>query len=55
MACDKQYSKSQKKCRVKFILSAEAADGAKEVWLAGDFNSWSKCMKNNSENKNDKE
>ncbi len=41
MACDKQYLKSQKECKVKFILPAEAADGAKEVWLAGDFNSWS--------------
>lgn len=41
MACDKQYLKNQKECKVKFTLSAEAADGAKEVWLAGDFNSWS--------------
>ena len=41
MACDKQYLKNQKECKVKFILSAEAAGGAKEVWLAGDFNSWS--------------
>ena len=41
MACDKKYLKSQKECNVTFILSAEAAAGAKEVWLSGDFNSWS--------------
>lgn len=41
MALYKKYLKSQKECNVQFELSAEAADGAKEVWLAGDFNSWS--------------
>ena len=41
MALYKKYLKSQKECNVKFELSAEAADGAMEVWLAGDFNSWS--------------
>ena len=41
MACDKKYLKSQKECNVACILSAEAAAGAKEVWLSGDFNSWS--------------
>ncbi len=43
MALTKTYpkTKSQKTCRVKFELSAEAAGGAEKVWLAGDFNSWS--------------
>ena len=41
MACDKKYLKNQKECNVTFILSAAAAAGANEVWLSGDFNSWS--------------
>ena len=28
-------------CKVTFIVSAEAAQGAKTINLAGDFNSWS--------------
>ncbi|AEE15796.1 isoamylase early set domain-containing protein [Treponema brennaborense] len=41
MALYKTYMKTQKICKVKFELSAEAAAGAERVWLAGDFNSWS--------------
>lgn len=41
MALYKKYLKTQKACEVTFELSAEAAKNAKEVWLAGDFNSWS--------------
>ena len=41
MALYKNYLKTQKKCKVTFELSAEAANGAEKVWLAGDFNSWS--------------
>ena len=41
MALYKKYSESQKTCDVTFELSAEAANGAEKVWLAGDFNSWS--------------
>jgi 1,4-alpha-glucan branching enzyme len=41
MALYKTYLKTQKKCKVTFELSAEAANGAEKVWLAGDFNSWS--------------
>lgn len=41
MALYKTYLKTQKTCKVKFELSAEAAGDAKKVWLAGDFNSWS--------------
>lgn len=54
MALYKTYNKTQKTCSVKFEISAEAAQGAENVWLAGDFNSWSsietpmKKMKNGS-------
>ena len=41
MALYKTYSKDQKKCAVTFELTPEAANGAEQVWLAGDFNSWS--------------
>jgi len=41
MALYKSYLKTQKKCKVTFEISAEAAAGAENVWLAGDFNSWS--------------
>ena len=41
MALYKTYSKNQKTCAVTFELSPEAANGAEQVWLAGDFNSWS--------------
>ncbi|MBO5136989.1 MAG: isoamylase early set domain-containing protein [Spirochaetaceae bacterium] len=41
MALYKTYQKTQKTCKVKFELSAEAAAGVEKVWLAGDFNSWS--------------
>ena len=41
MALYKTYTKDQKKCAVTFELSPEAANGAEQVWLAGDFNSWS--------------
>ena len=56
MALYKTYSEKQKTCKVKFELSAEAAQGAEKVWLAGDFNSWSsvdtpmKKLKNGSFN-----
>ena len=41
MALHKTYSKDKTKCGVTFELSAEAAKDAEQVWLAGDFNSWS--------------
>lgn len=41
MALIKSYSKKADVCKVTFELSTEAAAGAKKVWLAGDFNSWS--------------
>ena len=41
MALYKTYTKDQKICAVTFELSPEAANGAEQVWLAGDFNSWS--------------
>lgn len=41
MALEKSYSKDKKFCTVKFIVSAEAAQGVEKINLAGDFNSWS--------------
>ena len=41
MALKKSFSKDKKTCKVTFIVSKEAAQGAKTINLAGDFNSWS--------------
>ena len=41
MSLKKTFSKDKTKCNVTFIVSAEAAQGAKKVNIAGDFNSWS--------------
>ncbi len=41
MALKKSFSKDNKKCTVTFIVTAEAAQGAKTINIAGDFNSWS--------------
>lgn len=41
MALKKTYSKDKKTCKVTFSVSPEAAQGAKTVTIAGDFNSWS--------------
>ena len=41
MALKKTYSKDKKTCNVTFTVTAEAAQGAKTVTIAGDFNSWS--------------
>ncbi|MGL4985612.1 MAG: isoamylase early set domain-containing protein [Treponemataceae bacterium] len=37
----KEYLSDGKKCNVTFEISAEMAQGAEKVFLAGDFNSWS--------------
>jgi len=37
----KKYSKNKNTCTVTFRLPAEAAPGAKSVYLVGDFNDWS--------------
>ncbi|MCR4579115.1 MAG: isoamylase early set domain-containing protein [Treponema sp.] len=41
MALKKSFSKDNQTCTVTFIVSKEAAQGAKTINLAGDFNSWS--------------
>ncbi len=41
MALKKTYSKDKTKCNVTFTVSAEAAQGAQSVTIAGDFNQWS--------------
>lgn len=40
MAYTKKFLKSRAACKVKFAIDAEAADGAEEVYLVGDFNDW---------------
>lgn len=42
MPLKKSYpKKDQKNCTVTFEVSAEAAAGAENIWIVGDFNSWS--------------
>ncbi|MBR1614716.1 MAG: isoamylase early set domain-containing protein [Treponema sp.] len=40
MALKKSFTKDGK-CNVTFTVTAEAAQGAKSITIAGDFNSWS--------------
>lgn len=40
MSLTKKYLKSKALCKVTFELAQAAANGAKEVALAGDFNAW---------------
>ena len=40
MALYKAYTKTTKKCKVKFELPAEATANVKKVALVGDFNNW---------------
>jgi 1,4-alpha-glucan branching enzyme len=42
MGLQKQFLKSKKSYKVTFSLPKEAAKGAKEVKLLGDFNNWEK-------------
>ena len=42
MSLQKQFNKSKKNCNVTFTLSKEAANGAVDVKLLGDFNNWDK-------------
>ena len=41
MSLKKSFSKDKTKCTVTFTVEPEAAQGAKTVNIAGDFNSWS--------------
>ena len=41
MGLKKSFSKDKKKCTVTFTVSAEAAQGANNINIVGDFNSWS--------------
>ena len=41
MALKKSFSKDKTKCTVTFSVSPEAAQAAKTINIAGDFNSWS--------------
>ncbi|MCI1209570.1 MAG: isoamylase early set domain-containing protein [Treponema sp.] len=41
MALKKTFSKDKEKCTVTFTVTAEAAQGANTINIAGDFNSWS--------------
>ncbi len=40
MALTKQYLKTKPQCKVRFQLSAEEANGAESICVAGDFNNW---------------
>jgi 1,4-alpha-glucan branching enzyme len=40
MAVAKQFLKSKPVCKVTFALPAEAVNGAKKVFVAGEFNNW---------------
>ncbi|MBM6550988.1 isoamylase early set domain-containing protein [Marinomonas ostreistagni] len=37
---EKTYLKTKPQCKVKFALPAEQLEGAKKVYLVGDFNGW---------------
>jgi 1,4-alpha-glucan branching enzyme len=41
MPLTKKYSKDKSSCAVGFSLPAEAAGGARKLFLAGEFNAWS--------------
>lgn len=41
MSLKKTFLKEKNLCKVTFSVSQEAAQGAKSINLAGDFNSWS--------------
>ena len=41
MSLKKTFSADGKKCKVVFTVKKEAAQGAKTISIAGDFNSWS--------------
>lgn len=40
MSLKKQYLKTRPVCKVTFRLTQKAAQGAKQVFLVGDFNAW---------------
>ena len=40
MSLKKQFSKSKPVCKVTFTVDADLIDGAKEVAVLGEFNSW---------------
>ena len=42
MSLQKQFIKSKNVCKVTFTLPKEAANGAADVQLVGDFNNWDK-------------
>lgn len=44
MGLKKSFSKDKTKCVVTFTVSPAAAQGAKEINIAGDFNSWSSTI-----------
>lgn len=45
MSLTKKFLKSKPVCKVTFKLDAETANGAKKVFLAGDFNDWKTTKK----------
>ncbi|MCF0241136.1 MAG: isoamylase early set domain-containing protein [Treponema sp.] len=51
MALTKVLSSDGTKCEVTFTVSAEAAQGASKINIAGDFNSWSSTDNTLKQNK----
>ena len=45
MALTKKYLKSKPVCKVGFNLPAGATDGARKVYLVGDFNGWGETVR----------
>ncbi|MDK2955547.1 MAG: hypothetical protein PWQ57_1043 [Desulfovibrionales bacterium] len=45
MALSKKYLKSKPMCKVGFSVPAEAVQGAKKVFLVGEFNDWSETAR----------
>ncbi len=38
----KDYAKNRKTCKVTFLFPLSAAEGARTIFLVGDFNNWSR-------------
>ncbi len=42
MSIQKQYLKNKSQCRVTFRIQKEMGNGAKEMYVVGEFNQWNK-------------
>jgi 1,4-alpha-glucan branching enzyme len=53
MSLTKTYPKAGKTCKVKFVLPAELAKGARTARVLGDFNGWNTRSDSSKMKKND--